>query len=111
MGDYTVDRDRWSQMGILEQMGNIGSEVGRAINAQRRGKPERAQGAIDRAVDLFNATVEVLVRQRSHRVREVLRARDEFLRLFYDGTFDEDADALQRYFDAFAVASRNRFHA
>lgn len=42
----------------------------------------------------------------SYRLKEVLRARDEFLRLFFDNTFEEDADNIERYFMYFAVAAR-----
>ena len=107
MASYEIDRERWAQMTIYEQLGNVSSEVGRAINATRAGKERRAQGAIDRAVDLLDATIEVLVQQKSPRVKEVLRAREEFLRLFFDGTFDEDADNIARYFNLFAIAARS----
>jgi len=107
MANYEIDRERWAQLSIFEQMGNIGAEVGRAVNAARAGKDKRAQGAIDRAVDLLDATVEVLVAQRSPRVKEVLRAREEFLRLFFDGTFEEDADNIVRYFNLFAIVARS----
>lgn len=106
MANYEIDRQRWAQLSIYEQLGNVSSEVGRAINATRAGKEKRAQGAIDRAVDLLDATVEVLIQQKSPRVKEVLRAREEFLRLFYDGTFDEDADNIAKYFNLFAIAAR-----
>ncbi|MBQ6390106.1 MAG: hypothetical protein IJH88_00615 [Eggerthellaceae bacterium] len=107
MANYEIDRERWAQLSIFEQMGNIGAEVGRAVNATRAGKDKRAQGAIDRAVDLLDATVEVLVAQKSPRVKEVLRAREEFLRLFFDDTFEEDADNIVRYFNLFAIAARS----
>ncbi|MDR2714072.1 MAG: hypothetical protein LBB42_00855 [Coriobacteriales bacterium] len=107
MSNYQIDRERWQQLGLLEQMANIGSEVGRAIKARRTGKEERLAGAIDRALDLFAATTEHLVTLHSYRLKEVLRARDEFLRLFYDDTFETDASALERYFTQFAVAVRN----
>ena len=107
MANYEIDRERWAQLPIFEQMGNIGAEVGRAVNATRAGKDKRAQGAIDRAVDLLDATVEVLVAQKSPRVKEVLRAREEFLRLFFDDTFEEDADNIVRYFNLFAIAARS----
>ncbi len=107
MANYEIDRERWAQLSIFEQMGNIGAEVGRAVNATRAGKDKRAQGAIDRAVDLLDATIEVLVAQGSPRVKEVLRAREEFLRLFFDGTFEEDADNIVRYFNLFAIAARS----
>ena len=106
MANYEIDRERWAQLSIYEQLGNVSSEVGRAINATRAGKEKRAQGAIDRAVDLLDATIEVLIQQKSPRVKEVLRAREEFLRLFYDGTFDEDADNIAKYFNLFAIAAR-----
>lgn len=107
MASYEIDRERWAQLSIFEQMGSIGAEVGRAVNATRAGKDRRANTAIDRAVDLLDATVEVLVAQRSPRVKEVLRAREEFLRLFFDGTFEEDADNIVRYFNLFALVARS----
>ena len=104
---YQVDRERWAKMTINEQMGNIGSEVGRAIIARRNGNKTREDRAIDRAIDLFSATAEVLVgTEYSYRLKEVLRAREEFLRLFFDGTFDKDADQIERYFMNFAFAAR-----
>jgi hypothetical protein len=106
MSNRGIDRERWAKLDIREQMGNIGSEVGRAIKARRTGKEERVSGAIDRALDLFDATTEVLIQNKSHRVREVLRARDEFLRLFHDGTFETDADQIEKYFMRFALAAR-----
>lgn len=110
MGNYQIDRERWAQLTIFEQMGNIASEVGRAIKNKRLGKTKRMDGAIDRALDLMDATVEDLLRQESCRVKEVLRARDQFCRLFFDGTFEEDADALERYFMQYAVAAQNMRH-
>jgi len=32
-GYCQIDRERWAKMTINEQMGNIGSEVGRAMNS------------------------------------------------------------------------------
>lgn len=106
MSDYRIDRESWAQLDIFNQMGNIGSEVGRAIKAYRNNKFDRADKAIDRALDLFDATTECLVREHSPRLKEVLRAREEFLRLFFDDTFDKDADNIERYFMQFAVAAR-----
>ena len=109
MSEYRFDREKWSVLSFDEQMGNIGSEVGRAIKARRDGNPQREARAIDRAIDLFSATVEVLISTRyAYRLKEVLRARDEFLRLFFDGTFEEDADNIERYFMWFAYIARSK---
>ena len=108
MPEYRMDRERWALLSFDEQMGNIGSEVGRAIAARRSGKTQREERAIERAIDLFSATVESLIgTPMAYRLKEVLRARDEFLRLFYDGTFEEDADNIERYFLWFAWRARN----
>lgn len=105
MSNYQVDRGRWSQMDILNQMGNIGSEVGRTIAAKRRGDNERFNGALDRALDLFDATTEDLAAKHSPRLKEVLRSRDQFLSLFFADKFD-DANNIERYFTQFALAAR-----
>jgi len=94
-----IDREKWAELTLAEQMGNIGSEVGRAIRS--RNNPARLQGAIDRALDLFSATAEC---HRGLRLREILRARDEFLRLFYDNS--TDYEEIERYFYQFALAAR-----
>ena len=74
---YKVDRDRWAQFNIFEQMGNIGSEIGRTFTATRRGDESMQRQAVARALDLFEATAEVLVAQKSPRLKEVLRAKED----------------------------------
>ncbi|MCL2187606.1 MAG: hypothetical protein FWC16_05785 [Defluviitaleaceae bacterium] len=107
MDEYKFPRERWAQLPFFEQLGNISSEVGRAIIAHRNGNELRKTRAIDRAIDLFSATVEVnILTPNAYRLKEILRARDEFLRLFYDDTFDEDADKINRYFMDFAFVAR-----
>jgi hypothetical protein len=102
----SISYDRWAKLTILEQMGNIGSEVGRAISSERRGDVVSRDGAIGRALDLFAATAKFLAGEKSLRLREVLRSRDQFLGLFFDDNFD-DADAVESYFMQFAIAARS----
>ena len=94
-----IDREKWAGLSLVEQMGNIGSEVGRAINS--RENPARRDGAIERALDLFSATAAC---HSGRRLREILRARDEFLRLFFDDS--TDFSGVERYFHHFALAAR-----
>ena len=104
---YQVDRRRWQQMSIQEQMGNIYSEVGRAFLARERGQNQRCQQAVMRALDLFSATVEGLVAECSPRAKEVSRAKDQFLRALY-GELDSPAERqkLEKYFRVYALAMR-----
>lgn len=96
---------RWQTLTILEQLANVGSEVDRAIRADEAGKPERRDRAIDRALELFDLTA-ADPRWRYPRKREVLRAREEFCRLFFAGPRHDGAASLQKYFLYFAVAAR-----
>ena len=97
---------RWRTLTIHEQMGNIGSEVERAIRAHQAGRRDRFEHALDRALELFDLTA-ADDRWRGPRRREILRAREEFCRLFFDPDPPAgSADGLKRYFLAFAVAAR-----
>ena len=51
------DEEKWALLTFYEQMGNIGSEVGRTMNAIRRGDESALQGAYYRGLDLIDATV------------------------------------------------------
>ena len=108
MKRYAVDRKAWAERELLDQLGNIGSEVGRAIASHGRADADRTANAIDRALDLFDATAESLAeRHQLQRLQELLRSREVFLGLFYDNRFDKDAEQLERYFMQFAMAERN----
>ena len=97
---YAIDRERWNQLSIFDQMGNIGSEAGRTLKLKRNG--EDFQDALIRALDLFDATVELLVQDKSHRTKEVLRARGQFLQAL----FIADDPSIETYFMQFAIAAR-----
>lgn len=100
---------RWSELTLMEQLANIGSEVDRAIRAATAGRVERRDRAVERALELFDLTA-ADARWRGPRRREVLRAREEFCSLLFanDGVPTADAAAsLSGYFLHFAVAARS----
>ncbi|MGB3023535.1 MAG: hypothetical protein WBB39_01885 [Candidatus Saccharimonadales bacterium] len=103
MSEHVFDKAKWQSMDIFNQMGNIGSEVGRALSAKRRGDERSMQAAFYRGLDLMDATVEELVRQRSPRSKEVLRAREVFAQAIVTDTTDP---TLEQYFMQFAMAAR-----
>ena len=97
---------RWQTLPLMEQLGNVGSEVERAIRAHARGDDDRFQNALARALELFDLTAND-PRWRGHRRREVLRAREQFCRLFFDEAAEAGlSDYLRKYFLEFAVAAR-----
>jgi hypothetical protein len=96
----------WQRFSIVEQLANVGSEVERAIRSHESGAQVRFDNALSRALDLFDQTASD-PRWSLPRRREVLRAREEFCRLFFDPSVSEDAaPSLRRYFLAFAIAAR-----
>jgi len=105
MSEHVFDEAKWQAMTIFARMGNIGSEVGRSAKAFMANDSESFDGAFRRTIDLFDATVAGLVRQRSCRVREVLLARDQFVAQYF-GDLPAVSPGLEAYFMQFAVADR-----
>ncbi len=95
------DMEKWAALSFYEQMGNIGSEVGRAMNALRRNDEDALQGAYFRGLDLIDATVANL--SSVHRRRELLRTREEFSSAIEQKIVDQKLDD---YFMTFALLAR-----
>lgn len=106
MKRYRVDREYWSKFSFPEQMGNVGSEVGRAIRAHASGNAKRERSAFDRALDLLDATAECLGEEDVAKRLEVKSARDRFLRLFEESDSEEELQSLEGYFMKYALAAR-----
>lgn len=105
-GHASLAAGRWQTLTLVEQFANIGSEVDRAIRAHGKGRFARRDGAISRALDLFDLTA-ADERWRGPRRRELLRAREEFCRPFYaDDVPPGSAASLSKYFLRFAIAAR-----
>jgi hypothetical protein len=107
-GGHSANGVRWERFSLVEQLANVGSEVERAIRAHNTGHTVRFDNALGRALSLFDMTA-TDPRWAGHRRREVLRAREEFCRLFFEAHPPLGSmDGLRRYFLAFGVAARGR---
>ena len=96
---------RWNQLSLMEQLGNIGSEVGRARIYQDKNDEERLQKAADRALELFDLTL-ADPRWRG-RLQEIGRARDVFCDAVLGGReYSSKLSELESYFMYFAIAAR-----
>lgn len=104
---------RWENMSLAEQMGNIGSEISRVIRWKTKGNTERMNGALDRALELIDLSIQWAQTGEARRahpgaLHELCRLR-EVVRDCYCGEnayLSNDNDML-RYFDAFALMLRN----
>ncbi len=107
-GHAALAAGRWTTLSLAEQLANVGSEVDRAIAAWTAQRSDRFDRALARALELFDLTTRD-DRWRGHRRREILRAREEFCRLFFeDHAPSGAARTLSEYFLRFAVLARQR---
>jgi hypothetical protein len=105
-GHRDLAAGRWRTLTLAEQLANVGSEVTRSLQADRAGKPQRRDRAIERAIELFDLTASD-ERWRGHRRREVLRVREEFCALVLAGeSGSATAESLERYFLQFGLVAR-----
>ena len=96
---------RWKELSLVEQLANVGSEVGRAINWRKKGKIEYSKRAFERALELLDLTVATL--KDVNRLRELLRARELMVDFFvYDNRYHSTTESWQKYFLAFNYAAR-----
>lgn len=96
---------RWQELSFVQQMANIGSEIGRAINWQNKGNPQYARKAVDRALELISLTL--AAGNRPACIREVARLKEAVIDYFYGENEFSSSDMLWRkYFDHFNYAAR-----
>jgi hypothetical protein len=101
---------RWREFSLVEQMGNIGSEVGRAIKYFKNGDKKSFNVAFEKALELFDLTLED-DRWKGRR-KEIARGRAVFCSLLFDAILTDDLrkelDSFDEYFLWFAVAVNER---
>lgn len=99
---------RWYEMTLCEQMGNIGSEVGRAHNWQKKDNIIQRDRALDRAFDLLDITLDdARWRVYPGRLREICLARELLADTFWGKREHGDTpQGLEKYFYQFALAAR-----
>jgi hypothetical protein len=100
-----LEKGRWAEFSLAEQLGNIGSEVGRTKNWMGKDSA-RFQGAFDRALELFDLTL-ADPRWKGLRRREIARAREVFCdAAFGSHVYEETLESLDKYFYPYAFSAR-----
>ena len=95
---------RWEKLSLAEQLGNVGSEVGRMLRWKSRDE-RLVIGAFERALELLDLTL-ADPRWRD-RLREIARVRELLCDAAAGGSeYGTTLEDLDRYFLAFAVAAR-----
>lgn len=103
MSNHKFNTSKWAEMDVFNQMGNIGSEVGRTLSAKRAGDTHKAQAAFERGLDLIDETARLWATKKKPGLKELLYAREIFAESVTTNNIDQ---TLEKYFMEFAVAAR-----
>lgn len=99
---HSLTDKKWQSFSLFEQLGNIGSEVGRAISAKTA---EDKKLAGHRALELFDLTLSD--KRWYGRGNELARGREVVCDyLFGDNIYHSEPASLENYFMQFALAAR-----
>ena len=97
---------RWWELTLPEQLGNVGSDVGRAIRAKASGNMGRFEPALGRALELVDLTL-ADPRWAGPRRREIARVREVVCDyLVGDNVYGSTDASLEAWFMAYALAAR-----
>lgn len=95
---------RWHTLSLVEQLGNVGSEVSRA-NRWHKKDAHLCRNASIRALELLDLTIQD--HRWKGRRKELSRAREVLCdAMLGGGAYGSDFAGLDRYFYHFAVAAR-----
>ena len=98
-----LTKERWFAMSFLEQMANIGSEIGRTINWREK-DGHRSDCAFESALELLDLTIEDL-KNRKH-LKELCRLREALADYFcFANIYGSSDEKWNNYFYSFNYAA------
>jgi hypothetical protein len=98
---------RWFEFSLVEQLANVGAEVGRAINWRKKGNNEQSQSAFFRGLELLSLSIDD-PKNRSHRLRELCRLYEVLGDYFVgDNLYGSTDKKWEDYFNFFNLAARS----
>lgn len=96
---------RWHNFSLVEQMANIGAEIGRTINWKSKGKKELSTNAFYRGLELIDFTVKD--KKNKNSLKEILRVREILVDFFMGENVYKSTNILwENCFHFFNLASR-----
>jgi len=102
-----LNQKRWSQLSLVEQMANIGSEIERVITWSEKQNQKYADLANERVLELFDLTLSD--RKHPSELKEIARARELWLDFFVgNNQYNQTANQWRKYFLGFNYAARAR---
>lgn len=97
-----LTKEKWFALSFFQQMANIGAEVGRAINWQKKDK-NLSNSALFRALELLDLTIED-DKNKKH-LKEICRLREVLADYFcFDNVYKSTDKNFEKYFYDFNYA-------
>lgn len=97
----------WQKLNIVQQLGNVGAEVGRTIKWRQNPKLGNPQDCFFRALELLDATIND-PKNAGPRRRELCRTREALVDWYTTNTYGSTDQSWENYFNAFGMAANNR---
>lgn len=99
---FKVDPAHWYTFSTIEQMANIGDEVGRYYKWKAKGKDEIAKGCLYRAIELIDLTKSDP--KNKNRLSELTRLKEFWLdSIMGNNSYQQTEEQWTNYFDAFGI--------
>jgi len=96
--------NKWDKLPLVNQMANIGAEVGRAINWRRKNNMQMSQNAFYRALELIDFTIND--KKNINSLKEICRVREVLVDYFAGKNIYHSNDkSLNKYFYYFNLVS------
>lgn len=102
---HTGLEERWNHFALVEQMANIGAEVGRSINWKKKGNTNMSMSALYRGLELLDLTIND--KKNKNSLKEILRVREALVDFFIGSNIYKSSNSIwERYFYYFNLAAR-----
>ncbi|HZE87355.1 MAG TPA: hypothetical protein VE090_04060 [Methylomirabilota bacterium] len=96
---------RWKDFSLVEQMANIGAEVGRTINWEKKENTTMSTNALYRGLELLDFTIND--KKNKNSLKEILRVREALVDFFLGDNIYKSSDVIWgKYFYFFNMAAR-----
>lgn len=100
--------ERWHRLNLMEQLGNIGSEVERIISWKNKGNSDLSTKALYRSLELLDLTIGD-PRWRGSKLKELTRTREILCDTYAgDNVYNTPPEFFSKYFHAFAMAAQRK---
>lgn len=100
---------RWFEISCMEQLANIGADVGRAINWKKKGDEERSRNYFYSALELLSLTINDP--KNRDRLKELTRLYEVLVDYFAgDNEYGSSDENMEKYFYFYNCEAQARKH-